>query len=327
MNVKQNQDTPSPASAVMAELGQVGDYEIRLLRVFKTVVECGGFSAAEAVLNVSRSTISVHMSNLEQRLKLTLCTRGRSGFALTEDGVIIYDAVRRRFSQMEDFRSTVNALHVQVSGELNLVASDTISLDSRSCFPDVLGAFCQRAPDVYINFETAPMNEIERRILNDEADVGFIPYHRELDGLVYQPLYEETCYLYCSDGHPLFDLDDTPDRIRARVGEYKLVHAGIQTNPQVAVQLQGLNKAASAYYYETRLAMVLSGAYLGFLPEQYVEPWVQKGKLKPLLPDERVYKLGIAAITRRHGRFNKPRDVFMEVLVQHTRPEFQAESR
>lgn len=178
MNVKQNQDTPSPASAVMAELGQVGDYEIRLLRVFKTVVECGGFSAAEAVLNVSRSTISVHMSNLEQRLKLTLCTRGRSGFALTEDGVIIYDAVRRLFSQMEDFRSTVNALHVQVSGELNLVASDTISLDSRSCFPDVLGAFCQRAPDVYINFETAPMNEIERRILNDEADVGFIPYHR-----------------------------------------------------------------------------------------------------------------------------------------------------
>ncbi|MDH2432452.1 LysR family transcriptional regulator [Pokkaliibacter sp. MBI-7] len=304
----------SPANP-MAELGQVGDYEIRLLKVFKTVVECGGFSAAEAVLNVSRSTISVHMSNLEQRLKLTLCSRGRSGFALTEDGIIIYDAVRRLFSQMEDFRSTVNALHVQVSGELNLVASDTISLDDRSHFPEVLGEFCQRAPDVYINFETAPMNEIERRILNEEADVGFIPYHRELDGLLYQPIYEETCYLYCSNTHPLFHEPDH-NEVRVQLEQQKLVHAGIQTNPDVTVQLRGLTKAASAYYYETRTAMVLSGAYIGFLPEQYVGHWVKEGRLKPLLPDERMYKLGIAAITRQYGRLNKPRDVFMELLVR-----------
>ena len=32
---------------VLQSMGKVGDYEIRLLRVFKTVVECGGFSAAE----------------------------------------------------------------------------------------------------------------------------------------------------------------------------------------------------------------------------------------------------------------------------------------
>lgn len=33
-------------SVSLIELGQVGDYEIRLLKVFKSVVECGGFSAA-----------------------------------------------------------------------------------------------------------------------------------------------------------------------------------------------------------------------------------------------------------------------------------------
>ena len=74
------------AQVSLIELGQVGDYEIRLLKVFKTVVECGGFSAAETVLNISRSTISVHMANLEQRLKLKLCNRGRAGSALTMRG-------------------------------------------------------------------------------------------------------------------------------------------------------------------------------------------------------------------------------------------------
>ena len=34
-------------SAKNYSLGQVGDYEIKQLKVFKTVVDCGGFSAAE----------------------------------------------------------------------------------------------------------------------------------------------------------------------------------------------------------------------------------------------------------------------------------------
>lgn len=29
-------------------LGQVSDFDIRLLRIFKTIVECGSFSAAES---------------------------------------------------------------------------------------------------------------------------------------------------------------------------------------------------------------------------------------------------------------------------------------
>ncbi|MCB1862544.1 MAG: LysR family transcriptional regulator, partial [Gammaproteobacteria bacterium] len=48
-----------------AFLGQMGDYEIKQLKVFKTIVECGGFAAAETRLNISRSTISNHIANLE----------------------------------------------------------------------------------------------------------------------------------------------------------------------------------------------------------------------------------------------------------------------
>ncbi|MGL6046421.1 MAG: LysR family transcriptional regulator, partial [Vogesella sp.] len=67
-------------------LGQVSDFDIRLLRIFKTVVECGSFSAAESVLGISRSAISLHMGDLEKRLGVCLCRRGRAGFALTDEG-------------------------------------------------------------------------------------------------------------------------------------------------------------------------------------------------------------------------------------------------
>ena len=63
----------------IAALAQIADLDLKLLKLFKTVVECGGFAAAETELNISRSTISIHMSKLEARLGLSLCQRGRSG--------------------------------------------------------------------------------------------------------------------------------------------------------------------------------------------------------------------------------------------------------
>ena len=60
--------------------------------------------------------------------------------------------------------------------------------------------------------------------------------------------------------------------------------------------------------------MILSGAYVGFLPEHYAARGVEEGKLRKLLPHERCYKLGIAAITHQFGRLNKPRDFFMRLL-------------
>ena len=60
-----------------AVLGQLTDMDIRLLRVFKSVVECGGMAAAELELNIGTSTVSRHVKDLETRLGLTLCRRIR----------------------------------------------------------------------------------------------------------------------------------------------------------------------------------------------------------------------------------------------------------
>ena len=38
-----------------AVLGQISDMDLRLLRVFRTVVDCGGMAAAELELNIGTS--------------------------------------------------------------------------------------------------------------------------------------------------------------------------------------------------------------------------------------------------------------------------------
>jgi hypothetical protein len=55
--------------------------DLHLLRLFVTVVEAGGFSAAQGVLGLSQPSISQQMAKLETRLGYRLCSRGKGGFA------------------------------------------------------------------------------------------------------------------------------------------------------------------------------------------------------------------------------------------------------
>ena len=48
-------------------LRNVTDLDLRLLRIFACVVKCGGFTAAQAELNMSQSNISMHIASLEKR--------------------------------------------------------------------------------------------------------------------------------------------------------------------------------------------------------------------------------------------------------------------
>ena len=56
---------------------RIQDIDLRLLRLFITVVQTGGFTAAANQRNVGRPTISTQMADLETRLGMRLCERGR----------------------------------------------------------------------------------------------------------------------------------------------------------------------------------------------------------------------------------------------------------
>lgn len=296
-------------------LGQVGDYEIKQLKVFKMVVDCGGFSAAETALNIGRSTISTHIANLEARLNLVLCKRGRGGFSLTEEGRVIYQMTENLLASLDAFRTTVNNLNASLTGELRVALSDEVSLDPRSHFPKLIQRFSLDAPGVTIATNVAAMADIERMVLNDEADIGFIPYHRKLEGLDYFHLYQDTCYLYCSQSHPLASMKAKEQATQADA--YPATHAGLKFHEAVSHQLSSMNLAAISYFYDSRLALILSGQYIGFLPENYAQSYVEKGEIVTIAPTERRYTLGVAMIYKKTNQPNKARELFVDVL-KHT---------
>ena len=127
------------------------DVDIKLLRVFRAIVESGGFSAAQAVLNTSASRISTQMSDLESRLGVRLCNRGRIGFSLTEEGKIIYEEGEKLFRAIEDFRLKVSETETQLTGEIRLGLLDNLVTNPADKLPQAISIFKKRKNNVQLD--------------------------------------------------------------------------------------------------------------------------------------------------------------------------------
>ncbi|WP_421863296.1 LysR family transcriptional regulator [Motiliproteus sp.] len=293
--------------------GQLADPDLKLLRVFKTVVECGGFSAAEVELNIGRSAISRQMADLETRLGMRLCQRGRSGFQLTEHGRLVYDATQELLIDLEKFRSNVNQAHSRLVGELVLSLTDNMITDSNSVIVKVLGGFHQREPEVTINLQVAAPNEVERAVIEGRANLGVAPYHHQLPGLNYQDLHQETSKLYCGASHPLFSMPDSQINMKL-LTEYDFIVPGYAHVILLKEHFPELKGSATSYQVEGIATLILSGQYIGFLPEHYAAQWASSGQIRPVLPDSLNYQVPFKVITRRDAQPNLLRTAFLDAL-------------
>lgn len=280
------------------KLGRVSDVDIRLLRIFKAVVECGGLAAAEVQLGIGRSTISTHLADLETRLGTRLCDRGRSGFGLTQDGMKVFKALLRVMHTLDDFQHEMAALHGIVSGDLNVGLVDNLIWDIDFNLRGAFAKFSELAEEVNLTVQVLSPDELEKRLLEGAIHVGITPIMHQLPALEYRNIFHETSYLYCGKGHPLFnrpdeEIDDVVLSSCSYVRKAYTVDSAFQeTNDR-------LRHHVSAFHVEAIAILVLSGAHIGFIPEHYAENWVQKGELRAIKPSEWCAEFTFGAVTRK----------------------------
>jgi len=257
--------------------------DINLLRIFAAVVEAGGFTAAQSELNLSLPTISGRIRDLEIRLGVQLCVRGRTGFALTEEGAAVYEEAQKVFATADGFDRRVNGLRSAMTGQITLGLTDNTLTDSRAPIEAALARFCDRAPDVVLTVVTKPPNELLRDILSGHVQVAVASFPRQTLGLSYDDLYIEKQLFYCGANHPLFDCDDADIEI-GDVRIHRLVARSYWAARDMKVfAVAGPQAIVSDMEAEARL--ILSGHFLGYLPEHYARRFVEEGRMRALRPD------------------------------------------
>lgn len=296
-----------------ALLGQLADPDIRLLRIFKVVAEAGGVSAAELELNIGRSTISRHLKDLELRLGVTLCRRGRSGFGLTPEGKEVYQSMLRLLSSLDEFRADVNDLRRRLTGTLTLALFDKTATNPRCKLHKALAAFNEAAPDASVEIFMEPLNEIERGVIEGRFQCGIIPSHRASASLSYMPLFDEDMHLYCGDCHPLFARAAAPveaDILR----RYQYAGLGYHSPNMEQARLLGLVRAATAYDQEAIVHLILSGAFIGYLPDHYAASFVAQGRLKQVINERFSYRCQFESIWRLSPKPSRLLALFLDCL-------------
>ena len=217
-------------------------------------------------LNINRSTISRHIKDLETRLGVTLCRRGRAGFALTREGEQVFASTRRMMAAMEEFQHEVDELHQRLTGTISIAIFDKTATNPECRIHRAFARFDEQASEVTPEIHVEPINEIERGVMEGRFHLGIIPDHRPSSSLDYYPLFKEQMYLYCAAGHPLFKASGaglTPEQVRA----CKYVGIGFHSPNMETTRRLGQQRHATAYDQEAVAHLVLSGKYLGSLPD------------------------------------------------------------
>ena len=281
-------------------IGRLSDIDIRLLRIFVAVVEQGSFSIAATRLNVSESTVSTHMADLERRLGMRLCERGRAGFRLTEDGVEVFRATTELLAEAKRFRDRLTSLRSALGGTLKVGLPDAIVTHPASGLIECLKAYCIRLPEISLEIMIRTPRDLERGILDGSLDVALAAEHRRVSGLKYTGLFIEKNYLYCGCDHPFFTMDDEAITAEMLNGASRISRGYLEHFDDKFFSTP--IHRATVHHIESAALLILTGKFIGFLPDHYARMWESEGLMRAIKQDKIVYRARMSIIERRGSR-------------------------
>jgi DNA-binding transcriptional LysR family regulator len=295
-------------------LRNVSDMDVRLLRIFSVVVKCGGFTSAQAELNMSQSNISMQISGLEKRLGYRLCERGKGGFRLTEKGQRILEASKALFGALDAFRDEAQELTGRLVGNLYLGLADNIATLPSAHIDAAIARFHQREHDTHLHIFVNSPTELELAVIDGQLDMAVSYFSRSLPTLNYQPLYKEDVAVFCGRAHPLFGVTQPSlEQINASNWiKYGFLPADLMQPPSPE------RASATAYHVEAVVHAVLAGTHLGYLPAHYARPWLEAEKMRALNSETLCYEIQHSLITHiGHPQSEAVRAFIADLLTVH----------
>lgn len=146
-------------------------FDLRALRVFVTVADRAGFSAAARELHVAQSAISQTIANLERQLELILFHRHERRITLTPEGEELYAHARELLERAESTHLAMRELHGLVKGEVRIGIP---SMLGSYYFPPLLMGFKAQHPGIRLTVVEAGARRLQRMIAAGELDLGVV---------------------------------------------------------------------------------------------------------------------------------------------------------
>ncbi|RZJ07861.1 MAG: LysR family transcriptional regulator [Rubrivivax sp.] len=293
------------------------------LQAFALVVETGSFTQAARVLDMSRTTVTQLVQQLEARLRVKLLHRTTRRVRVTDDGAAYYERVARLLGDLEAADASLSNASAALQGRLRV---DVPSPLARLVLVPALPSFHARYPEVQLELG---VSDRMVDVISDPVDCVLRGGDLPDSSLMARRVAELPMGVYAAPGylqtvgmpaHPQ-DLAIEPHRVvayrRWRSGTVAplVLKRGDET---VAVQGRHTLSVDDGNAY---LAAGLTGLGALWLPRYMAEPHEACGELVALLTDWQVepMPLYLAYPPHRHvsAKLRGFMDWIVELMAQH----------
>ncbi len=291
---------------------RLDNIDIRLLRVFTSLADAGGFMDAQVALNLSQSTLSTHLSALERKLGGQLCERGRGGFRLTPLGESTYVAAKQLFADIDAFHGRIARDRVRLVGRLRLGIVDGVVTNPKLGLQTALARYMDYASEVFVDLELGTPLDLEQALMDGKRDIVIGPFSQKVPGVTYIPLHREPQAIYCGRKHPLFSV---PSRdIRHADIESALFSVRRYRHLDDLYRVNHPRASGSIMHMEAQVMMILSGHFIGYLPRHIGDNWAEQNQMRALRPESYGFESAHFAASRRRKAEQPLIDAFLAEL-------------
>jgi len=164
-------------------------------------------TAAAERLFISQSAVSQAVTELEKQYGVRLFERLSRKLYLTGAGEKLYGYARHIIGMNEEIDKEMKALGE--NGPIRIGASVTVAT---YVLPALVSSFKRTVPGTKITVCEDNTNEIEKRLLSDQTDIGLVEGDILSPNILSTPFSDDELTLICGTGHPFAALSSVDPR-------------------------------------------------------------------------------------------------------------------
>ena len=175
---------------------------IRHLKIFITVADCGKMSVAAEKLYISQPSVSQAIKEIEDYYGVKLFERLSKKLYITENGRLLLKYARHIVQSFDEMEA-----HLKNTGEnISLRIGATVTVGTK-LLSDIISRFEKNYKDVDTKITINNTNVIENLILNSDLDIGIVEGYVDNKDIIKKPIYKDNMVLVAGKNHKFYNRD------------------------------------------------------------------------------------------------------------------------
>lgn len=285
------------------------------------LVEERSFSHAALRMNLTQPSLTKHIKNLEDLINARVVNRKNRDISLTPEGRVVYDCAKRIFKMIDEMGEKVLRTRESESGDIYISAS---TIPATYILPRLLNDFKLRNKDVHCYVKASDSDEAINKVLDDEAEIGFIGKNTGNRKLYAKALWKDRIVLPVPASHPwggrqAVTLDEVfrePFIMRERGSATRSIMEEYLVNMK-GQSLSGLNIICELGSSEAVKEAIIAGLGISFISLHAVKRELDSGILLEVPVKECVIERDIYFIYKRRFPLMKHHKLFIDFVENY----------